>query len=84
MFDLMPTADSTRSAVRVSAPFLPSTSTSQRPASFTRTAFTVVEVSTVARSLRNARSMVFDTSSSSRGMSWGRYSTTVTFTPREA
>ena len=84
MLDWMPTADSTTSAVRVSAPFLPSISTSQSPSALTFTAFTVVEVSTVARSLRNARSMVFDTSSSSSGIMRGMYSTMVTRTPSAA
>ena len=50
----------------------------------TFTAFTVVAVSTVARSLRNVRSMVFDTSSSSSGIMRGMYSTTVTLTPSAA
>ena len=84
MLDLMPTADSTIPAVSVSVPFLPSISTSQSPSALTFTAFTVVEVCTVARSLRNARSMVFDTSSSSRGIMRGMYSMIVTFTPSAA
>lgn len=72
------------SAERVSAPFLPSISTSQRPSPLTRTALTVVPVSTEARSLRKARSMAFDTSSSSSGIMRGMYSMTVTLTPSEA
>ena len=84
MLDLIPTAESTMSAVRVSGPFLPSISTSQRPSALTLTDFTVVEVITAARSLRNARSIAFDTSSSSRGIMRGMYSTTVTFTPSAA
>ncbi len=68
MLDLMPTADSTISAVSVSAPFLPSISTEQRPSSPTVTCLTVVEVSTLALSLRKARSMAAAVSSSSKGM----------------
>ena len=83
IFDLIPTADNTTSAVRVSAPFLPSISM-WHISSATVTFLTVVDVRTVARSLRNERSMVFATSSSSRGIIWGIYSTTVTLTPNWA
>ena len=84
MLDLMPTAESTTSALSDSTPLRPSTSTTQRPSAPTTTLRTVVEVSTVARSLRKTRSIVFDTSSSSSGMMRGRYSTSVTLTPSVA
>ena len=54
------------------------------PSGVILTPLTVVEVSTAARSLRNERSMAFDTSSSSSGSMRGRYSTTVTRTPSVA
>ena len=83
MFDFTPTADKTTSAVSVSAPFLPSISTWHTP-STTCAFLTVVEVKTVARILRNERSIALATSSSSSGIICGIYSITVTFTPNEA